>query len=427
MKQRIIYTVLISVLGLNLFFGAQLYLNSAESDNRNDAYSNMIVFTRVLEEVRDHYVDANKVHYPDLIEGALKGMLDRLDPHSAYMDPRRFRNMQTDTRGEFGGIGITVDKRDGWLTIVAPMDGTPGAKAGLMAGDQIRKIGPHSTEKMTMQDAVERLRGPIGKAVTFTIFRPSAKPEERESDVTVVRARIQVPTVSDINRKQDFKLLDDKIGYVRLSQFGDRTADELEAALRRMESKGMRALVMDLRNNPGGLLEQSIRVVEKFLPKGKLVVSTEGRNPADTRRHIANCVFKIREYPLVVLVDGGSASASEIVAGCLKDYKRADLVGEKTFGKGSVQSILQLQNGAALRLTTAKYYTPSHKEIHDMGIGPNHKVVHDPQRKTDLFRKNIPGGLDNLNPKDRERISKAQDDQLNKGLEILRAGLAKGE
>jgi len=231
--------------------------------------------------------------------------------------------------------------------------------------------------------------------------------------------------VRDLNLKGDFKLIDvvNKIGYLRINQFGERTADELEAALRKLDAQGMKGLIMDLRDNPGGLLDQSVKVAEKFLPKDKLVVSTEGRNPSDTRRHLADSHSKVRDYPVVILVNRGSASASEIVAGCFKDYKRAELVGELTFGKGSVQSILQMQNGAALRLTTAKYYTPSHKQIHGRGIGPDHKVVHTPEQQRDLAVKRATGGLDALEPVERERVEKAQDDQLKKAIELLKAKL----
>jgi len=422
MKQRIIYTVLIGVLSANIFLGAKLYLNSAESDDRNDVYRNMVNFTRVLEQVRQHYVDADKVFYPDLIDGALKGMLSRLDPHSEYMDPKRFQTMQTDTRGEFGGIGIVVSMRDGVLTIVSPMDDSPSAKAGLLSGDQIIAIKGKTTERITLPEAVELLRGPVGQKITFTVRRPSTNVRR---DVTLARAIITVSTVRDINLKGEFKLIDEKykIGYLRVNQFGERTADELEAALRKLDAQRVKGLVIDLRDNPGGLLDQSVQVAEKFLPKGKLIVSTEGRNPSDTRRHLADSPTKVRSYPIIILVNRGSASASEIVAGCFKDYKRAELVGELTFGKGSVQSILQMQNGAALRLTTAKYYTPSHKQIHGRGVGPDHKVVHTLEQRRDLSVKRATGGLDALEAEERLRVEKVQDDQLNKAVELLTAKL----
>ena len=422
MKQRILTTVLVAVLGLNLFMGARLYLNSAEAGDRDDVYRNMETFTRVLEIVRKEYVDGSKVNYEDLVDDALKGMLSRLDPHSEYMDARRFTAMQTDTRGEFGGVGIVVSMRNGMLTVVAPMDGTPGAKAGILAGDRIIKIEGKNTRGWTLQDAVGKLRGKVGTKANFTVAR-SVSGEIKEIKVSVERAVIQVKTVRDLTGKGDYKLLEENIGYVRLASFGDKSSLELEAAMRKMEKAGLTGLVIDLRDNPGGLLDQSVRVSEKFLPKGQLVVSTEGRAKDDIDKHHASGRAKIRKYPVVILVNGGSASASEIVAGCLQDLKRAELVGEKTFGKGSVQSILPLRNGAALRLTTAKYYTPSHRVIHEKGITPDHVVKLEASVLRDLSLKRSPGSLAALPEEDRARVAKAKDTQLEKALELLKAKL----
>jgi len=422
MKQRILTTVLVAVLGLNLFMGARLYLNSAEAGDRDDVYRNMETFTRVLEIVRKEYVDGSKVNYEDLVDDALKGMLSRLDPHSEYMDARRFTAMQTDTRGEFGGVGVVVSMRNGMLTVVAPMDGTPGAKAGILAGDRIIKIEGKNTRGWTLQDAVGKLRGKVGTKANFTVAR-SVSGEIKEIKVSVERAVIQVKTVRDLTGKGDYKLLEENIGYVRLASFGDKSSLELEAAMRKMEKAGLTGLVIDLRDNPGGLLDQSVRVSEKFLPKGQLVVSTEGRAKDDIDKHHASGRAKIRKYPVVILVNGGSASASEIVAGCLQDLKRAELVGEKTFGKGSVQSILPLRNGAALRLTTAKYYTPSHRVIHEKGITPDHVVKLEASVLRDLSLKRSPGSLAALPEEDRARVAKAKDTQLEKALELLKAKL----
>lgn len=422
MKQRILTSVLVAVLGLNLFMGARLYLNSAEAGDRDDVYRNMETFTRVLEIVRKEYVDGSKVNYEDLVNDALKGMLSRLDPHSEYMDARRFTAMQTDTRGEFGGVGIVVSMRNGMLTVVAPMDDTPGAKAGILAGDRIIKIEGKNTRGWTLQDAVGKLRGKVGTKANFTVAR-SVSGEIKEIKVSVERAVIQVKTVRDLTGKGDYKLLEENIGYVRLASFGDKSSLELEAAMRKMEKAGLTGLVLDLRDNPGGLLDQSVRVSEKFLPKGQLVVSTEGRAKKDIDKHHASGRSEIRKYPVVILVNSGSASASEIVAGCLQDLKRADLVGEKTYGKGSVQSILPLRNGAALRLTTAKYYTPSHRVIHGKGIMPDHVVKLEASILRDLKLQRSPDGLKSLPKEDRERVAKAKDTQLEKALELLKAKL----
>ena len=420
MKQRILTSVLVAVLGLNLFLGARLYLNSAEADDRDDVYRNMENFTRVIEIVRNEYVDGDKVKYEDLVDNALKGMLSRLDPHSEYMDARRFTALQTDTRGEFGGVGIVVSMRNNILTVIAPMDGTPGAKAGILSGDRIIEIEGKSTRGITLQDAVGKLRGKVGTAVNFTIARTQGG-EVKEIKITVERANIEVKSVRDFSGRSSYGLMDEQIGYVRLASFGDKTSSEMEKAMQKMEKAGLKGLVIDLRDNPGGLLDQSVKVAEKFLPKDQLVVSTEGRGKEDVDKHHASGRVKVRKYPVVVLVNGGSASASEIVAGCLQDLKRAELVGEKTFGKGSVQSILPLRNGAALRLTTAKYYTPSHRVIHEKGITPDHEVKLAPEVLRDLTLKRSPGGFESLPAEDRERVKKAKDTQLEKAMELLKA------
>ncbi len=255
MKQRILTSVLVAVLGLNLFLGARLYLNSAEVSDRDDVYQNMETFTRVMEIVRREYVDGNKVKYEDLVSDALKGMLSRLDPHSEYMDARRFTALQTDTRGEFGGVGIVVSMRNNILTVIAPMDGTPGAKAGILAGDRIIEIEGKSTRGITLQDAVGKLRGKIGTEVNFTLARTQGG-EVKEVKISVKRAVIQVKTVRDLAGKSGYGLLDEKIGYVRLASFGDKTGSEMEKALQKMEKVGLKGLVLDLRDNPGGLLDQ---------------------------------------------------------------------------------------------------------------------------------------------------------------------------
>ncbi len=419
-NKRLMYAVLGGVLVVNLYLGAQLYLHSAEADSREDVYRNMETFTRVLEIVRRNYVDESKINYDELIDSALKGMLGRLDPHSEYMDGKRFQAMQSDTRGEFGGVGVVVSIRNNLLTIVAAMDDTPGARAGLVAGDQILKVEGKATERMSLEEVVEQLRGRPGTKVTFSVRRPSTD-EVRE--VSVLRAVIKVQTVRDLDGGAKYSLLPDKIGYVRMASFGDQTSADFDTALARLDQLGAKALVLDLRDNPGGLLDQSVLVAERFLPKGQLVVSTEGRFPGDIEKHLADGKVKSRDYPVVVLVNSGSASASEIVAGCLQDLKRAQLVGQKTFGKGSVQSILPLQNGAALRLTTAKYYTPSHRVIHEAGILPDHIVEMSADQMRDLMLKRSPGALESLPEAERKRVSAVKDTQLDKALEVLRAKL----
>jgi carboxyl-terminal processing protease len=417
MKKRILYGMLVAALTLNLIVGARLYLQAAETARKDDVYANIALFTRALELVRQDYVDGEKLSYQDLIRGALKGMLSTLDPHSEFMEPRKYDDLKNDTEGKFGGVGIVISVKDNWLTVVSPMEDTPGFRAGILAGDRIIKINGKSTEKFSVQDAVKQLRGEPGTDVTLTVMRPS---NNSVKDYTLTRAEIKVDTVKDINGKREFPLDGDKIGYVRIVQFGEATASDLETALKKLESKGMQALILDLRGNPGGLLDQAVKVCEKFLPRGQLIVSTEGRLQSQKAEYRATGRDRHPKLPMVVLVNPGSASASEIVAGCLQDLKRAIIVGEQTFGKGSVQSILPLNDGSALRLTTAKYYTPSHKVIHEKGITPDITVPMSEEEERDIAIKRSPGGVESLDEKDRERVLKARDVQLDRAVDLLK-------
>jgi carboxyl-terminal processing protease len=334
------------------------------------------------------------------------------------MEPEKYKELQNDTQGAFGGLGIVVSMKDNFVTVVAPMDESPGFKAGILSGDRIIRIDGKSTEKMSLQDAVKTLRGDPGTEVHLTIFRPASS---QVKEFKLTRSTINVDMVKDINGKKEFPLSDNKIGYVRLVQFGERTSDDLERALNTLKREGMQALVLDLRLNPGGLLDQAVDVCEKFLPRGQLVVTTEGRNSAQNSARYANGHGdELKGMPIVVLVNLGSASASEIVAGCLQDLKRGIILGEKTFGKGSVQSILPLQDGSALRLTTAKYYTPSHRVIHEEGITPDIVVPMTDEEDRDIQLQRAPGGLESLSEKDRERVVNAHDPQLERAMDLLK-------
>jgi carboxyl-terminal processing protease len=418
MKRRLIYGAVALALSVNLLIGARIYLSSAQAAEKDSAYPSLELFSFVLEKVRKDYVDGQKLTYQDLVYGALKGMLNTLDPHSEFMEPEKYKELQNDTQGAFGGLGIVISMRDNFVTVVTPMDGTPGAKAGIVSGDRIIKIDGRSTEKMSLQDAVKNLRGEPGTDVKITLLRPS---NNQVKDYTLTRAIINVDMVKDVNGKKEFPLGENKIGYVHLMQFGEKTSDDLEAALRKLKTQGMQSLILDLRGNPGGLLEQAVDVCEKFLPRGQEVVRTEGRNQAQTSiRKATGRGDELHNMPMVVLVNLGSASASEIVAGCLQDVHRAIILGEKTFGKGSVQSILPLPDGSALRLTTAKYYTPSHKVIHEEGITPDIPVTITPEEERDIALKQTPGGVESLDEKDRERVMRARDAQLDRAMDLLK-------
>ncbi len=345
-------------------------------------------------------------------------MLKTIDPNSEFMEPEKYKELQNDTQGAFGGLGIVISVRDNFVTVVAPMEDTPGFKAGILSGDRIIKIDGKSTEKMSVQDAVKILRGEPGTDVKVTIFRPATS---QIKEYKLTRAEIKVDMVKDINGKKEFPLGDNKIGYVRLVQFGEKTSDDLGAALRKLKSQGMQGLVLDLRGNPGGWLDQAVEWGGKFLPKGELVVTTEGRNPGQNSvRKAMGRGDELHNMPIVVMVNLGSASASEIVAGCLQDLKRAVILGEKTFGKGSVQSILPLADGSALRLTTAKYYTPSHKVIHEEGITPDIPVPLTVEEERDIELKRTPGGVESLEEKDRLRVMNSRDPQLDRAMDLLK-------
>src|SRR5437667_2295580 len=325
-----------------------------EEDN---GYSQIAIFAKALELIRQDYVDQNKTSYHDLVTAAMKGMLSSLDPHSQFMDPDDFRDMQDDTRSRFNGLGIEVSMKTGLPTVVTAMEDTPAARAGILSGDQILKINGSSTERMDLQDAVNILRGPPGGKVTLTLLRPSTK---EIKEYTLERVEIKVQSIKG-TRLLDTELTGPhKIGYIRLIQFNEPTADDLSKALDELQKQGMQALILDLRNNPGGLLNSAVDVCAQFLPPNTKVVSTQGRVASQEREDSTSGAAKERpHFPMAVLANEGSASGAEIVSGALKDLHRAILVGETTFGKGSVQNVMQLRDGWALRFTAAKYYTPS--------------------------------------------------------------------
>ncbi|MFI4972820.1 MAG: S41 family peptidase, partial [Hyphomicrobiales bacterium] len=317
----------------------------------SDTYRQLNLFGDVFERVRADYVE--KPDDSKLVESAINGMLAGLDPHSSYMDPKSFRDMQVQTRGEFGGLGIEVTMEDGLVKVVAPIDETPAAKAGVMANDIITKLDDEQVQGLTLNQAVDKMRGPVNTKIKLTIMRKGA---DKPIEVTIVRDVIRVKSVRSHSEGDD-------IGYIRVTQFNEQTTDGLKKAISDLTSQlgadKIKGFVVDLRNNPGGLLDQAISVSDAFLEKGE-IVSTRGRNAEETQRFNARPGDLTKGKPVIVLINGGSASASEIVAGALQDHKRATLVGTRSFGKGSVQTIIPLGSGnGALRLTTARYYTPS--------------------------------------------------------------------
>src|SRR5438067_3436554 len=346
-----------------------LVAGSAARAAGSDTYRELNLFGDVFERVRADYVERPEAS--KLVESAINGMLAGLDPHSSYMDPKSFRDMQVQTRGEFGGLGIEVTMEEGLVKVVAPIDETPAAKAGVMANDVITHLDDEAVQGLTLNQAVDKMRGPVNTKIKLTIMRKGA---DKPIEVSIVRDIIRVKSVRWHPEGGD-------VGYMRITQFSEQTTDALKQAINDLNSKlgadKIKGYVLDLRNNPGGLLDQAISVSETFLDKGE-VVSTRGRNPEETQRFSARHGAMIKGKPLIVLINSGSASASEIVAGALQDQKRATLIGTRSFGKGSVQTIIPLGGGnGALRLTTARYYTPSGHSIQATGITPDIEVLQD--------------------------------------------------
>ncbi len=333
---------------------------SAAAANGSETYKELNLFGEVLEVVRADYV--GKVSDEKLVEGAINGMLTSLDPHSNYMNTRDFNDMKVQTRGEFGGLGIEVSMENGLVKVISPIDDTPAARAGLKPGDVITQLDGQPVQGMTLPQAVEKMRGPINSDIKLTIRRKGHPP----FDVKLTRAEIRVQSVRS-------HLIDKDIGYIRITSFTEQTDVGLNNAMKNLKQKAggnLRGVVLDLRNNPGGLLDQAVAVSDAFLDKGE-IVSTRGRRADDAQRYNAQPGDIADGLPMAVLINGGSASASEIVSGALKDHHRAVLIGTRSFGKGSVQTIIPLPGHGAMRLTTARYYTPSGRSIQDEGIEPD--------------------------------------------------------
>ena len=362
-REKQVVLVLLAAVLVSMFAGAVM---AKRLPSQGGVYENLKVFTEALSYVESNYVE--EVEPDKVIQGAIRGMLKTLDPHSSYMPPDVYREMQVETEGRSGGLGIEITMRDDVLTVVSPIEGTPAFRAGIQPGDQIIKVDGESTKEMSLVDAVKKLRGPEGSAVTISIFRQGFT---EPKDFTISRAVIQIKSVR-------WTKLQDDIGYVKLRSFHKTTEEELEEALQDLGEQHIKMLILDLRNNPGGLLEQAIAVSNVFLEGGKLIVYTKGRLPNQNMKGFSKSDGFHVSYPMAVIINGGSASASEIVAGSLQDLHRATIVGTQSFGKGSVQTIIPLSDGSGLRLTTAKYYTPGGGEINGKGITPD-IVIEKPQ------------------------------------------------
>ena len=407
---RKILTVVLAIVAT--FSITTIAISQIDRKTKDDLYSQIELFSYALTTIQSEYVDEQKPK--DLIYGSLKGMLSSLDPHSQFLSPEDYGELKTETQGKFGGLGIEISIRDGLLTVVTPLEDTPAWKAGIKAGDRIVKIEDVLTKDMTLNDAVKKLRGKPGTDVKITVLRED---ELKIHDYTITREVIHVQDIKDP------MILEDHIGYLRLVEFREDSYTEFHKALLKLKEQGADSLILDLRNDPGGLLNVAIKITEQFLPEGKLIVSTKGRRPSqDTDARSTNTSSDFTTWPIVVLLNEGSASASEILAGALKDNKRAVIVGEKSFGKGSVQSVIPLPDGSGLRLTTAKYFTPSGICIHGIGIAPDVEIkrIYPPEedltdkkdKKKDLDK--IFGDIEKHDAKNPEEVTQTQKENESK-------------
>ncbi len=382
-KRKINYMIKKNLITIFLFFifSTQL-INSAE----NDVYKKIDLFGEVLEKINKEYVE--EINQSESMDSAINGLLQSLDPYSAYMSPESFDEMQTETSGEFGGLGIEVGMESGVVKVISPIDDTPASKAGIKAGDYIVKIDDVQVQGKSLGEAVDLMRGPVGSGIELTIRRRGVK---KALSFNIVREIIQIKSV-----KAD--LLEKNIGYIRLTSFNENSGKQIKKEIENFEqNRNVKSYILDLRNNPGGLLSQAIKISDFFLDNGE-IVSTKSRKASENRKWFAKQGDLIKGKTLLILINYGSASASEIVAGALKDHKRAILLGENSYGKGSVQSIIPLQNKGAIRLTVAKYYLPSGKSISEVGVSPDIEIGED----SDSFR-----------------IKTETDNQLNYAIKLL--------
>jgi carboxyl-terminal processing protease len=402
LKKVLVVSGLAFVAGMGATFAFEQRLQADD-----DLYKQLRPLMESMALIQNNYVDEDKVKSQALVQGAIKGMMGQLDPFSQYMDPQENTDMKQDTQGSFGGLGIEISMKAKVLTVVSPIEDTPADKAGIKSGDSITKINGESTDGMELMDAVHKMRGEAGTKVVITIYRDGF---EAPKDFSITRAVIKIRSVKS-------NMLEGKVGYIRLSSFMGKSAEDFDAALSALEAKGAQSLIVDVRNNPGGLLNAAAEISGNFVPKGKVVVSTAGRYKDKDMRFESEGTGDWHK-PTVVLINGGSASASEILAGALQDYGLAVVVGTKSFGKGSVQTIMPLSDGGALRLTTAKYLTPKGRSLHGQGIDPDVVAEEEPVSKAmiTLYEENLfevfvkeyllehPGFNLDEQPKDKEAV-----------------------
>ena len=349
------FLIILIVILLNNF-------NTAYSQNMDKLYQKIDLFSEVLEKIQDEYID--EVDQAEIMDSAINGILQSLDPYSAYMNPQIFEEMQTETSGEFGGLGIEVSMEAGVVKVISPIDDTPASRAGIKSGDYIVKINDEQVQGKTLMEAVHMMRGPVGSSIELTVRRKGLK---KAKIFKIIREIIEIRSVVS-------KLIDNEIGYLRLRAFNENSSNQLKNEISKLEkNKELVGYIFDLRNNPGGLLSQAVKISDFFLNDGE-IVSTKGRKSRENRKFFAKKGDRIKGKPLIVLINNGSASAAEIVAGALQDQKRAVLLGETTYGKGSVQSIIPLRNRGAIRLTISKYYLPSGKSISEVGVSPDIRI-----------------------------------------------------
>ena len=407
-----------------MFWGFLLCCNAVELTQTNATpsseegrYRSALLFASVVEMIRDEYLEIEKTDYDKMTYAALRGLLTSLDPHSQFLDPEHYKMIRTETEGQFGGLGISVGMVENQLTVNVPIEGGPGFRAGLLPGDRIVKIEGKGTQKLSLGEAIRLLRGRPGVPVQLSIYRPS---EQKTFELSVVREMIQVPTLQETKMISSSVSQGEKIGYVRITQFGEKTPKEFDAAMAQLGKEGATALVLDLRDNPGGLVDAAVEVVSRFVPGGTLVVATEGRKVGSAQQKYLSRNVNLRiRWPTVVLVNGNTASAAEIVAGALQDLGLAVIVGETTFGKGSVQTVQRVDPSVipdvGVRLTTAHYTTPSRKKIHGVGIEPDVVARLTRGEEEAIFQKRSPGLKKNQDPE-----AEVNDEPLDRAIDLLR-------